>query len=1032
MCTINSLNRIWHLFCFSTSLRTVLVYSLIFLNQAGSGALKANYSLAGINVNAPPDITINIKRTSGCDTLINIPPATYSGQCNGPLKFTTYSVFNTLSTNGGIMYFTTGVFKVYFTVADACRNMGIDSMTVTVFDAVGPNVICNPEMTMNLPSYGFLDSPAWIFDAGSWDSCGHVYFKIKRMFSPSGYSCFVPGNPNNAFDDQVRFCCEDVDSSFITVILRVYDIYPGAGPVSDSLLNGRFVDCMVRAYVKDKIAPDIDCPANVTVNCGTDLDSLLASNPNPVVSDNCSIPTVQTIISRNLNACGAGTINRTFIATDKHGQVSSCTQVITVLKVNTFNGLDPVQLKWPSHKIVYACRIDSDTINAGIPEITEDGCANVLTSHHDEKYNFDRGGVCAKILRYWEVIDWCKYNPGLLPNPKVSNNGYYHFTQEIKIMDTVAPILFGLQDTVIGIQTSACQPGVVILPAVSATDCGSSDHISLHYEVDFDSNGSIDVTGSGGNASGTYPIGRHHLKFYANDSCHNTGTLDIVLEVIDSKPPNANAIFGLASSLIQMQAGAMVSIQAKLFDEKSSDNCTAREDLRFSFSSDINDTIRIYNCDSIGLRIIHLFVWDLNGNSSEVTTFITIQDVNNLCPSGLKIAQVSGRIRTINDQAVKGVDVNLNYDQTDNHSTTDQDGNFSFNAIPRNKKIKLTPSCNKNFIDGITTADIIKMQRHILGVELIQSPLDLLAADVDFSKKISTKDIVWLRKLILGQITEIPNQDSYVFIDKHYVFNNPQDPFDELDSCKNVVMETSNPVNSIDILGIKMGDLNHSYKANGFAPTGLNQFNLTYKISDGKIEIYPATSGWIDGFQFELSNKDLCLEQWDDVNSNLENWSDGNYHITGNNIRVSYSLSHSFSIDQTAPILSIPVHIKRENCEPVILLNSDFHNEAYGVDQLYAIKFITKKNLSAQEDMITIYPNPFSEQLNIVMDLKADSNIQLDVFSPDSRHILSDTYQFQKGTNTILLKKNSFSAKGMYILQIKGNQTSKIFKIINE
>lgn len=61
------------------------------------------------------------------------------------------------------------------------------------------------------------------------------------------------------------------------------------------------------------------------------------------------------------------------------------------IKNKTFNGLDPNQLKWPEHKIVFACRIDSDTINAGIPIINEDACANVQTSKKDEKYNFDRG-----------------------------------------------------------------------------------------------------------------------------------------------------------------------------------------------------------------------------------------------------------------------------------------------------------------------------------------------------------------------------------------------------------------------------------------------------------------------------------------------------------------------------------------------------------------------------------------------------------------------------------------------------------------
>lgn len=1034
MCTINSLDRNWRQFIFHSSLRTVLVLLICYFNQDSSGALQASQSVLAITVNAPSDFTINISRPSGCDTVINLPPATYSGQCPGPLTFNTYSVFTSLNTNGGNMYFTTGVFKVYYRVTDNCGMTGLDSMLVSIFDDALPNVVCNPQMTMNLPSNGYLDAPAWIFDAGSFDSCGHVYFKVKRMFAPSGYSCSNPGNPNNAFDDQVRFCCQDVDSSAIMIILRVYDIAPGFGPVNDSLLEGRFVDCMIQAIVGDKIPPDIDCPNNVTVNCGADLDSVFAVNPNPVVTDNCSSFSIETIIDNNLDACGSGTISRTFIATDRNGQSASCTQVITVLKVNTFNGLDTNQLKWPAHKIIFACRIDPDTINAGIPVIREDGCANVQISHRDEKYNFDRGGVCAKILRYWEVIDWCKYNPAVVPNPKISSNGYYSFVQEIKIMDTIAPVLSGLRDTIIGIQTAFCEPGFVNLPTVFADDCGTSSNISMSFEVDYFNDGQIDHSGQGGNASGLYPIGRHRLKFFANDSCHNTGTLEVILEVIDTKPPNANAIFGLSSSLIQMQAGPMVSIQAKLFNAKSNDNCTEEAELRFSFSSDIHDTIRVFNCDSLGLRIIHLVVWDLSGNSSEVSTFINILDVNNLCPSAIKGVQINGTIATRNDQPVKDVDVYLSYENTEIHDITDPEGKFAFYAIPRNKIVTLRSGCSKNFVDGISTADIIKIQRHLLGLEIIENPLDLLAADVDLNKRISTKDITWMRKLILGQISEIPNQDSYLFINKNYSFKNPLNPFEEMDSSKQVSVETINEDYSIELLGVKLGDVNHSFRANGLQVDNQNQVQFNYQINNGVLEIYVNDSRIIDGFQFEIVYKDLCLEPWTTANSNLINWTESNYNIDGSKIRISYSHHQAFLIEKHKPFLMIPFHASRSNCEPNLYLSSSFQNELYSKNEVLQINELVREvdHKTQGEVDIDVYPNPFSDQLNIRLKSGVETSFQLEVYTMELKSVISTTYQFQKGENIIELKKQQLPGSGIYIMNIKSSKISKIIKIVNE
>ncbi len=1030
MCTINSLVKRYPLFSFYSSLRTVLIAIIILINQGSSGARDVNNNTMMINVMAPADITINIKRNTGCDTLINLPAATFTGQCAGPLSFTTYSVYNSLNTSGGQFYFTSGVFKVFYTVSDDCGMTGIDSMLVHVYDASLPNVVCNPKQTMNLPSNGFIDAPAWIFDAGSSDSCGHVYFKVKRMFPPSGYTCENPGNPSNAFDDQIRFCCEDLDSGSIMVILRVYDLNPGLGPVSDQLLKARSVDCMIEAIVLDKIAPDIDCPKNLTVSCGADLDSILSVSQLHLVNDNCPGIDVEINDVRNLDACGSGNVERIFIATDNHGQVSSCSQVITVLKVNTFNGLDTNQLKWPGHKVVFACRIDPDTINAGIPFISEDECANVLVSKRDERYNFDRGGVCSKILRYWEVIDWCRYNPNL-SNPKTALNGFYSYLQEIKIMDTLAPVLSGLRDTVIGLQTASCQPGMVTLPPILANDCGSINNITIRYQIDYFNDGQLDFNGSRSNASGLYPIGTHRLIFYANDSCHNTGTLSLLLHIIDSKPPNANAIFGLASSLVQMQAGPMVSISATLFNSKSTDNCTNENDLRFSFSPDINDTIRTFNCDSIGLRRIQLYVWDLAGNSSVVSTFITITDVNSLCPSGIPGTSISGVIQTTTSESIKDVEVSALYDNVEIKTFSDPNGNFAFPVIPRDKDLRLILKNNKQFPDGISTADIIKIQRHILGLDPLKSPIELFAADVDLNKSITTRDIIWLRRLILGQITEIPNQDSYLFLNKNFQFVQTANPFDELDSAKVFKFNSNNNLSDINILAIKLGDVNQSFKANGIQIKLNKTLKLFYRLNENFIEIFSTENKIVDGFQLDLISKDLCLNSWSNIQSDLDGWSDSNYQIKENKIRISYSDLGSVILKESQPIFRIPVSIVDPGCIPLILLNTEFQNEFYENGSIFSVS-LSADIAQVKNTEIKIFPNPFGKELGIFLNAAKEESFQLNLYSLDNKKMYSQQLDVNKGINSFYIKNEILPGKGIYILHLKNNNNSEVFKIINE
>ena len=139
---------------------------------------------------------------------------------------------------------------------------------------------------------------------------------------------------------------------------------------------------MVMITVGDKLPPSLWIPNNITVNCGTDIDSLLASG-SPTYSDNCFPVSLTTKITKKINACGYGTIERIFTVKDSLGLETSKTQIITVLPNSVFNGLDVAQLKWPEHKIIYTCRVDLDLIDAGKPIINEAECDNIVVSKKD-------------------------------------------------------------------------------------------------------------------------------------------------------------------------------------------------------------------------------------------------------------------------------------------------------------------------------------------------------------------------------------------------------------------------------------------------------------------------------------------------------------------------------------------------------------------------------------------------------------------------------------------------------------------------
>ena len=148
------------------------------------------------------------------------------------------------------------------------------------------------------------------------------------------------------YDDQVAFCCDEIGSDELFVMVRVFDIDPGpgavdprrmerepTGPISilnrstdtftastnfvDNDLFGHFTDCMVRVNLTDKIDPSITCP-NFTISC---VDDLAVVPPARSIGGVCSDGLVELLNENSLaNSCGTGDIIREFfIDTDNSG-----------------------------------------------------------------------------------------------------------------------------------------------------------------------------------------------------------------------------------------------------------------------------------------------------------------------------------------------------------------------------------------------------------------------------------------------------------------------------------------------------------------------------------------------------------------------------------------------------------------------------------------------------------------------------------------------------------------------------------------
>ena len=65
----------------------------------------------------------------------------------------------------------------------------------------------------------------------------------------------------------------------------------------------------------------------------------------------------------------------------------------------------------------------------------------------------------------------------------------------------------------------------------------------------------------------------------------------------------------------------------------------------------------------------------------------------------------------------------------------------------------MTPKKNIGYDNGVSTLDLVKIQKHILGKSPLESEMREVAADVNNDGKVSALDLLDIRKLILGKTT---------------------------------------------------------------------------------------------------------------------------------------------------------------------------------------------------------------------------------------------------------------------------------------
>ena len=372
---------------------------------------------------------------------------------------------------------------------------------------------------------------------------------------------------------------------------------------------------------------------------------------------------------------------------------------------------------------------------------------------------------------------------------------------------------------------------------------------------------------------------------------------------------------------------------------------------------------------------------------------------------------------------------------------TESDGFFSSDSIPLSADFDIVPSRTTGLLDGVTTFDIVLINRHILDIEALDSPYKLIAADINASGSITVFDLVLIQRVILSLNDEFTGNTSWRFIPSDHVFPDPTnpftEPFPELRSIDGFVGNFSNQ----DFIGVKVGDVSYivpggtlqiseSRSKNALALTSPEYHFAKGEVFEVPLELENISD--FSGFQLEL-NIDPSLLELQQVQGNssfgLGDHNVGYQFISQGKVLFSW-VAPKGALDQTgANKIHLTFKAKQKGSLSSLLSigNRFLQSEAYTLDlQKSDIDLTIKQSLPHQIEQLLLYPNPTNSMLTI--DLPEQLEVEEIQFLTVTGQLLI-THPVEAAATQVQLDLNQ-QPEGTYLLIVKGKEEVRMERVV--
>ncbi len=926
-----------------------------------------------------------------------------------------------------------GVTWLRYSVEDECGNTGVCFTEVAIVDETSPTPVCIENTVVAIGDDGCAYLPAEAIDNNSWDNCGVIATREISRSSSSG------------FTDILEYCCGCMLNDEETVFLRVTD---------DS---GNSNTCRVFVEVQNNMSPQVSGSPQATISqsCtagGFDLYSIAQQGINAFsfTADCPNNDPLDFTVEATLNGqpifqgdtfepgeCGVGSATIKYEVFDgcsgnrvggEVNQTLSFTNSLSSFRVNQWpeditldnclDGVEPENL--PS-------RANADNIRA-----TATACgSDTAISYEDQVFASDEENVCYKIIRTWTVIDWCIVNsPG-----NTLDMGRDQNEQIIRINDNSAPVITNLND--VRGNDPSCQHLLTEddVDYEVSDNCTNEEDIQLSYQIN-------------GNPTSQSIFGRFYdngdrITIEATDHCGNTNTFSFGIFTSDEEPPTP---YCNSEVVTTPNASGIAEIWVDDFSLGADDNCDPQIDDYFLNEFNEQTQVLTFDCSDIPNGVSELvpvtvYFEDDSGNVNTCEVRVFIQDPQDICPDGPG-SRIAGRISTEDNAMVENAMVELmrgEFDMADFQMTAN-DGVYHFSNVAHESNYSIAPYMIDSYLNGVSTIDLVQIQRHILGLERFTSPYKIIAADSDNNGRINGTDLVELRKLILGVTTELPfGQQAWRLPIESQSFADPASPFPYKETIN--VEDHNAPSDNQNFIAVKIGDVNGSALAIGRrSARSLELVVAETELNNGEqvtIPVYAKDISDLIGLQTTMSFNPTALEfvgitkgalEISEANLGMHSLTEGYITLSWNNIT-----GVAISNDEALFELQFNVNESSKLSEQFFLSSALTDSEAYTSDMETMNLHLNYANADISDFILyQNIPNPFAGNTEIRFSLPASSDVTFTVYNVNGSEILRRTSRYEGGNNSILLSSEELTSSGLLYYKLEtayGTASKKMIQI---